>query len=46
MNKILGVLGSMPYNQVAELLTEVQVNTKVIEKPQPQSEESETAETE
>lgn len=33
MNKILGVLGSMPYNQIADLLSEIQAKTQVIDKP-------------
>ena len=30
MNKILNVLGGMPYSQVAELIQEVRQNTQVV----------------
>lgn len=38
MNKILNVLGGMPYGQVAELIQEVRSNTQVV------TEEDETLE--
>lgn len=31
MNKVLGVLGNMPYGQVAELIAEVRQSTQVLE---------------
>lgn len=33
MNKVLNVLGNMPYAQVAELIAEVRQSTQVVEEP-------------
>ena len=33
MNKVLGVLGNMPYGQVADLIQEVRQSTEVVEEP-------------
>ena len=41
MNKILGVLGSMPYNQIADLLAEIQAKTQVIDKPAEEADKGE-----
>lgn len=34
MNKVLGVLGNLPYGQVAELIQEVRQSTQVVEEPE------------
>jgi len=34
MNKVLGVLGNLPYGQVAELIQEVRQATQVVEEPE------------
>jgi hypothetical protein len=39
MNKVLGVLGSLPYGQVAELIQEVRQATQVEEVPDGEGEE-------
>ena len=38
MNKVLALLGSMPYNQVAELVNEIQQNTSVVDRPEADAE--------
>jgi len=38
MNKILAVLGAMPYNQVSELVAEIQNNTNIIDRPSGEAE--------
>jgi hypothetical protein len=39
MNKVLGVLGNLPYGQVAELIQEVRQATQVVEEPDAEGEE-------
>ncbi len=39
MNKVLGVLGNLPYGQVAELIQEVRQATQVVEEPDADGEE-------
>lgn len=36
MNKVLSVLGNMPYGQVADLIQEVRQETEVVEEPDTQ----------
>ena len=38
MNKILAVLGAMPFNQVSELIAEIQNNTNVVDRPSGEAE--------
>lgn len=38
MNKVLNVLGNMPYGQVADLIQEVRQNTQVIDEPEAEAE--------
>jgi len=38
MNKVLGVLGNLPYGQVAELIQEVRQATQVVEEPDAEDE--------
>ena len=40
MNKVLNVLGGMPYGQVAELIQEVRQNTQIVVEDEGEQEES------
>ena len=42
MNKVLGVLGNMPYGQVAELIAEVRSSVKIEESEQAELVEEQT----
>lgn len=39
MNKVLNLLGSMPFNQVVELIQEIRENVKVVQMTPPEDSE-------